>query len=112
MVDITVDWTYPDTWMYAYLGDTSCDYAALSSGSCPFLIKSEVKDPKPRVLTSECLGPGNYYLVLYNVPVDSARGIGSDNTETISVELGLTVSYERCGPEVRQPASSDDNPRE
>ena len=91
-LDITVDWTVPDTWMYVYLGRTKCDYAQLSGGTCPFILSSETKDPKPRVLFSETLEPATYYLVLYNVPRNPRTGVGSDNTESISIQLGLTVS--------------------
>jgi hypothetical protein len=92
VLDITVDWTYPDTWMYVYFGQTSCDYTELASRKCPFILSSETKSPKPRVLLTEALDPGTYYLVLYNVPRDPRTGIGSDNTETIAIQLGLTVS--------------------
>jgi hypothetical protein len=91
-LDITVDWTAPDTWMYVYFGRTKCDYAQLSGGTCPFILESETKSPKPRVLYTEELEPATYYLVLYNVPRDPRTGIGSDNTESISIQLGLTVS--------------------
>jgi hypothetical protein len=90
-LDITVDWLSTDSWIYVYLTDTECDYATLSGGTCPFLISSEVKDPKPRVLLTEIADAGSYYLIVYNVPRDSSRGIGSDNTETVSVTFGLTV---------------------
>ena len=91
ILDVTVDWTSPDTWMYVYLGNTSCTYAQLSGRSCPFLISSETKTPKPRVLFTESLAPGTYYLVLYNVPRDPLTGNGSDNTESVAVQIGLTV---------------------
>jgi hypothetical protein len=90
-IDITVDWTSPDTWMYVYFGRTNCDYAQLSGRTCPFILSSETKDPKPRVLYTEALEPATYYLVLYNVPRDPKKGIGSDNTESISIQLGLTL---------------------
>jgi hypothetical protein len=93
-LDITTDWTVEGTWMYVYLGSTPCDYPALSTGSCPFLIESETKDPKPRVLYSDILDAGSYYLFLYNVPFDPVSGIGSDNTEAVSIQLGLTVGFE------------------
>jgi hypothetical protein len=92
-LDITVNWTFPDTWMYVYFGDTSCSYAQLVGRTCPFLIVSETKDPKPRVLYTDFLDPKKYYLVLYNVPRDPRTGIGSDNTETVSIQLGLTVGF-------------------
>ncbi len=87
-----MDWTFSDTWMYVYFGRTNCDYAQLASHTCPFILSSETKNPKPRVLYTEALDPGTYYLVLYNVPRDPRTGIGSDNTESVSIQLGLTVS--------------------
>jgi hypothetical protein len=91
VLDITVDWTFPDTWMYVYLGRTNCDYAQLSSHTCPFFLSSETKDPKPRVLVTEELQPSTYYLVLYNVPLDPKAGTGSNNTESAMIQLGLTI---------------------
>lgn len=92
VLDITVDWTYPDTWMYVYFGRTNCDYTQLASRNCPFILSSETKTPKPRILYTESLEPGTYYLVLYNVPRDPRTGTGSDNTESVALQLGLTVS--------------------
>jgi hypothetical protein len=91
-LDITVDWTYPSTWMYVYLGNTNCTYAQLSARLCPFLLSSETKDPKPRVLFTGTLEPGTYYLVLYNVPWNLQTRTGSDNTESVAIQIGLTVS--------------------
>jgi hypothetical protein len=91
VLDITVDWTFADTWMYVYFGKTSCDYSQLASRTCPFLLKSETQTPKPRVLYTDSLDPGTYYLVLYNVPRDPRTGKGSDNTEAVSLQIGLTV---------------------
>jgi hypothetical protein len=91
VLDITVDWTFPDTWMYVYFGNTNCQYVQLADRTCPFILSSETKDPKPRVLYTGELEPGTYYLVLYNVPRDPRAGRGSDNTETVSIQLGLTV---------------------
>jgi len=92
VLDITVDWSFPNTWMYVYLGNTNCSYAQLSGRTCPFFLSSETKDPKPRVLFTKTLDPGTYYLVLYNVPRDPLTGNGSDNTEAVSLQLGLTVN--------------------
>jgi hypothetical protein len=91
VLDVTVDWTLPDTWMYVYFGRTRCDYAQLSGGTCPFLIASETKDPKPRVFVTEMLEAETYHLVLYNVPRNRQTGVGSDNTESVAIQLGLTV---------------------
>jgi len=92
-LDITIDWTFADTWMYVYFGDTACDYAQLSSKNCPFIIESETKDPRPRVLYTDFVNPGTYYVVMYNVPRDPRTGSGSDNTEAVSVQVGLTVGF-------------------
>ena len=102
-LDITVDWTFPETWMYVYFGSTKCDYAQLSGHTCPFILSSETKNPKPRILYTEELQPGTYYLVLYNVPRDPRTGTGSDATESVSIQLGLTVksSGERSTDAVR-----------
>ena len=78
--------------MYVYFGRTNCSYAQLVDQTCPFILSSATKNPKPRVLYTETLEPGTYYLVLYNVPRDPKTGIGSDNTESVSLQLGLTVS--------------------
>ena len=92
VLDITVDWTSPSTWMYVYFGRTDCSYAQLAGQTCPFILSSETKNPKPRVLFTETLEPGSYYLVLYNVPRDPRTGVGSDATESVSLQIGLTVS--------------------
>jgi hypothetical protein len=92
VLDITVDWTYPDTWMSIYFGRTSCNYPQLASRTCPFILSSETQTPKPRVLYTDSLDTGTYYLVLYNVPRNPRTGTGSDNTESVSLQLGLTVS--------------------
>jgi hypothetical protein len=90
-VDGTVDWTFPDTWMYVYFGRVTCNLGQLTGGTCPFLIASETKDPKPRTFTTGQIEAGTYYLYLYNVPRNPRLGIGSDNTEAVAVQLGLTI---------------------
>ena len=91
VLDITVDWTSPDTWMYVYLGNTNCTYAQLSSLTCPFLVSSETKNPKPRVIVTGTLEAGKYYLVLYNVGRQGNTGVGSQNIESVALQIGLTV---------------------
>jgi hypothetical protein len=91
-LDITVDWAYPSSWIYVYFGMTNCDYEQLSQKACPFLISSETQTPKPRVLYTDVLDPGTYYLVFYNVPYNRQTGIGSSNTENVGLQIGLTVT--------------------
>lgn len=92
ILDVTIDWAHPSSWIFAYFGRTKCDYAQLAGRTCPFLISSETQTPKPRVLVTGTLDAGLYYVVLYNVPKDPRSGIGSDNNESVSVQLGLTVA--------------------
>jgi len=92
VLDITVDWTVPSTWMYVDFGDKNCLYDELVKKTCPYLISSETKDPKPRVLYSDMLEPATYYIFLYNVPYNVHTGIGSNNTEAVSIQVGLTVA--------------------
>lgn len=91
VVDATVDWTFPDTWMYVYFGSVNCNLEQLRAGTCPFLLASETQTPKPRVLYTGQLEPGTYYLYLYNVPRNPRLGIGSDNTESVALQFGLTI---------------------
>ncbi len=92
--DITVDWTFPSSWIYVYFGETRCGYDELAQGTCPFLISSATTTPKPRTLVTEKLAAGQYYLVLYNVPWDVRTRTGTDNTETVVFQIGLTVTSE------------------
>jgi hypothetical protein len=80
--------------MFVYLGTAPCGYVELQGGTCPFFIESETKEPKPRVLDTGILDPATYYLYLYNVPRVPGTDIGSDVTESVAVQLGLTVGFE------------------
>lgn len=96
-MDITVDWTFDNSWIFVYFGQTECSYRQLSQGTCPLLLTSETKEPKPRVLVTEPLGPGAYYVYLHNVERNVRAGTGSDNTESVAVEVGLTVAAAPAG---------------
>ena len=94
ILDVTVDWTFPDSWIYVYIARGTCTFEQLSGRTCPYLVVSETQFPKPRVLVTEPLAAGTYSLILYNVPRDRRNrrlGIGSDNIEAISFQIGLTV---------------------
>lgn len=97
ILDATVDWTYPDTWMYVYIAKGTCNLEQIEGKTCPFIVVSEVKSPKPRVVVTAPIAPGTYSLILYNVPkkkgtkIGSDNQVGSDNTETVSIQIGLTV---------------------
>lgn len=92
-LDITVDWTEDETWMFVYFSDVLCGAAEFASNTCPFIIASETKDPKPRVLLTGILEPKVYYLYLTNVARVRGTDIGSDVTEAVAIEVGLTVGF-------------------
>jgi hypothetical protein len=91
VLDTTVDWTFPTSWIYVYIAQGTCTFEQLSTNTCPFLVRSESQLPKPRFVRTTNLAPGTYSLILYNVPRDRRAGIGSDNTESVSFQIGLTV---------------------
>jgi hypothetical protein len=94
VLDVTVDWTFPTSWIYVYFGETRCSYEQLAGRTCPFLISSETQQPKPRVLVTQKLAAGQYYLVVYNVPWNVHTKTGSDNTETVIYQANITVFTE------------------
>ena len=96
-LDITVNWTIEDSWLYVYLGDVECAPQRLQGGTCPFLNASETKGPKPKFLESEILPPDTYYLYIHNVLEDPDTGVGSQNRESVRIVIGLTVGFEPQG---------------
>jgi hypothetical protein len=99
VLDITVDWTEDESWIFVYFSDRECTFAELDSRICPFLIASETKEPKPRVLVTDLLQPATYYVTLYNVPRVPGTEIGSDIRESVSLQLGLTVGFQLLSEE-------------
>jgi hypothetical protein len=111
ILDVTVDWTYKDTWMYVYIARGTCNYEQLSSKTCPYIVSSETQFPKPRIVVTQPIPAGTYTLVLYNVEktkVNRRLGIGSDNVEAVSFQIGLTVggaaTPQTVGPITLKPA--------
>jgi len=91
ILDVTLDWTFQDTWMYVYIARGTCDYDQLSTKTCPYIVTSETQTPKPRFVATQPIAPGTYSLILYNVEKDRKQQIGSDNIEAVSCQIGLTV---------------------
>ncbi len=94
ILDVTVDWTYKDSWIFVYVARGTCNYEQLSGKTCPYIVSSETQFPKPRVVVTQPISAGTYTLVLYNVEktgVNRRLGIGSDNVEAVSFQIGLTV---------------------
>ena len=79
-LDITVDWTYPDSTVWVRLGQGKCDEDVLNAGQCQWLIQSQVSTPKPRVLTLPNAAAGQYTLYIYN---------GAKQPESVSYLVAL-----------------------
>ncbi len=90
-LEITVDWTFPDSWIYLYFGQTRCELPELVRQTCPFSITSETQAPKPRRVVTGLLDAGTYYLYLYNVPKRRGSEIGSDHGESVQIDIWLTI---------------------
>ena len=94
ILDVTVDWTYPDSWIFVYVARGTCTYEQLAGKTCPYIVSSETQFPKPRVVVTPPIAAATYTLVIYNVPRNSKTrplGMGSDNIEAVSFQIGLTV---------------------
>lgn len=92
VLEIKVDWTLNDTYLYNYFGRARCDEFQLTKNNCPFDIRVETKTPKPRTIVTPALEAGTYYLYFYNVPWDLMTRTGTDADESAQVQLTLTVS--------------------
>ncbi len=92
VVDISVDWTFPDSWIYVYFGADVCGYNQLMQGQCKYVVASETTTPKPRLLNAGLLDAGTYYIYLYNVPPNWGAHTGSEHTESVSIQVGLTIA--------------------
>jgi hypothetical protein len=91
VLDFTVNWTFPETYMIVAFGNQPCSFQELNSKKCPFLIYTEGSN-KPRVITTAPLAVGNYFFVIYSQPYSKKTGVGTDRLEAVSLQIGLTVS--------------------
>jgi len=90
VLDFTVNWTFPETYMIVSFGDRECTFTELNTHTCPFIIATQGSD-KPRVVITPKLPVGNYVLVIYSQPYSKKTGVGTDRLEAVSVQIGLTV---------------------
>src|SRR6266571_2361047 len=68
ILDVTVDWTFPDSWIFVYIARGTCTtYAQLTGKTCSYIVSSETQFPKPRVVVTPPIPAGTYTLVIYNV---------------------------------------------
>jgi hypothetical protein len=91
ILDFTLDWTFPNTYMLMAFGTQLCTFEDLDKGRCPFLLRTEGSTPKPRRVATSALSTGTYYLYLYSQPWDTSLGYGNDAPESLALEIGLTV---------------------
>jgi len=98
ILDFTVDWTFTNTYMSVAFGRQSCTFPELSGNTCPFLVSTPAATtPKPRILITPALPTGTYYLYIYNKPYNRFDKTGSENTEAVSLHIGLTIGVTGSG---------------
>lgn len=90
VLDFTVNWTFPETYMIVSFGNRECTFTELNTHTCPFIIATQGSD-KPRVVITPNMPVGNYFLVIYSQPYSKKTGVGTDRLEAVSVQIGLTV---------------------
>jgi hypothetical protein len=90
-LDFTVDWTFTDTDMEVAFGSVPCTFPELNARTCPFLVKTTGRTPKPRFLVTDPVRVGTYFLYLYSKPWDRKTQTGSENVESVALQIGLTV---------------------
>src|SRR5260221_1461167 len=49
ILDATLDWTFPNSWMYVYIANGTCTYEQLPGKTCPYIVSSQLQFPKHRV---------------------------------------------------------------
>lgn len=91
ILDFTVDWTFATTFMDVGFGTQNCTFPELTANRCPFVIATKGTTPKPRVIITQPVAVGTYYLYLYIKPYKKVDGTGSDNIEAVAIQIGLTV---------------------
>ncbi len=91
ILDFTVDWTFTTTYMDVAFGTQDCTFTQLNTNKCPFVTLTTGTTPKPRVITTQPLAVGNYYIYFYSKPYKKSDGTGSGNIEAVSMQIGLTV---------------------
>lgn len=97
ILDFTVDWTFANTYMLVAFGTQPCTFPELNANRCPFVIRTDGTTPKPRVVVTQNLATGNYFLYLYSKPFKKVEGTGSDNIEAVALQIGLTVGVAGSG---------------
>jgi hypothetical protein len=78
-VDITVDYTYPDTSLGLWLAPGHCSFEMSQARQCSWIVTSFVKEKPRRVI--QTLSAGEHTLVLDNV---------TKNPETVSYQVVFT----------------------
>ena len=82
-LDITVDWTFPESNIQVMVSSGTCTLDQINGGQCSFITSSlAANTPKPRVLTVKAVAAGSYTLYVGN------RG---PKSESVSAQIGLTT---------------------
>ena len=85
-LDVTLDWTFPDSRFGVYVVQGACNLQQFNARSCNFLLRSDT-GPKPRRVSAPNVAAGSYSLLIGN--------FGSQN-ESVSTQVVLSSST--CPP--------------
>lgn len=97
-LDFTVDWTFTNSDMTVAFGSQPCTFQQLDANACTFTILTQGTTPKPRVIFTQNVPVGNYFLYIYNEPFKSSDKTGTENVEAVSLQIGLTVGAASDAP--------------
>lgn len=97
-LDMTLDWTYPDSPMGLYLVPANtCTLDEFNARSCNFLVRSEPSLVKPRKVSQANFSAGNYRWIVGNF---------RDEPESFTLQVGLSIGAS-C-PALALPLSASD----
>ena len=66
-VEFIVDWTFEESFLWIYVTDGFCTADQFRQDACPFLVRSETRQPKPRRLRVANREAGQMSLIVWNV---------------------------------------------
>ena len=66
-VEFIVDWTFEESFLWIYVTDGFCTADQFRQDACPFRVRSETRQPKPRRLRVANREAGQMSLIVWNV---------------------------------------------
>jgi hypothetical protein len=94
-VDVTIDWTFAEDTIHAWLAKGQCSFEAFEADTCEYVTQSRASRPKPRVLTMPSASAGTYTLIVAN---------WGPKDESLSYQIVLTSASGASASRVRMPS--------